>query len=158
MRVPIPDAPVRRLGAAPLGWRLATLGAGVALAVYGTVLGNDDLWPFAPMSQFAFSVSRDGEIRAVRVDALTTEGREVRVPLSPAGIGMARAEIEGQLPRIVQDPSLLQQLAVAQRTRHPDQPQFRRVYLRELVTTLRDGRPSGERLETVVTWDVPDAR
>jgi hypothetical protein len=157
---PVPGAEltgVRRVGRLGLAWRLAALAAVVGLAGYGTGFGDDDMWPFAPMSQFAFRVDRDSEIRAVRVDALTTGGAEIRVSLSPAGIGMARAEIEGQLPRIVEDPSLLQNLALAQRRRHPGQPQFRRIYLREQVTTLRDGRAVGEHVETLATWDVPDA-
>ena len=155
--MPTPAPPVQRLGGPAFAWRAAALAAGVALAAYGTVWGDDDLWPFAPMSQFAFFVGRDDEIRAVRVDADTTAGELVRVPLSPGGIGMQRAEIEGQLTQIERDPSLLQSLALAQRVRHPEQPQYRRIYVREVVTTLRDGRLAGEHVETVATWDVPDA-
>jgi hypothetical protein len=144
----------RRLSRTGLAWRAGALAAGTALALYGGVFGTDDLWPFAPMTQFAFYVSPDGEIRAVHVDAVTSGGDEVAVPLNARGVGVARAELEGQLSRIVQDPSLLQDLAVAQRRLHPDQPQYRRLYLRETVTTLRDGRAVAVRDETKATWDV----
>jgi hypothetical protein len=150
-----PTAPaVRRLGRAALGWRLGALGAGVALAVYGGVAGTDDLWPFAPQTQFAFYVSPEGQIRSAYVDAITVDGEQVRVPLNARGVGIARAEIEGQLSRIVADPSLLQDIAVAQRRLHPDQPQYARLILREEVTTLRDGRAVAVRQETKATWDV----
>jgi hypothetical protein len=154
---PSPAAPaVRRLGRAALGWRLGALGTGVALTVYGGVAGTDDLWPFAPQTQFAFYVSPEGQIRSAYVDAVTVDGDQVRVPLNARGVGIARAEIEGQLSRIVADPSLLQNIAVAQRRLHPDQPQYARLILREEVTTLRNGRAESVRQETKATWDVPD--
>jgi hypothetical protein len=161
--VPPSPAPtvVRRLSRAGLVWRLGALGAGAALALYGGLLGTDDLWPFAPQTQFAFYVNPDGQIRAAHVDAVTTDGHEVRVPLNAGGVGIGRAEIEGQLSQIVRDPSLLQAVAVAQHRLHPDQPQYRRLYLRETVTTLRDRRSVGVREETKATWDVaplPGAR
>jgi hypothetical protein len=145
---------VRRLSRTGLAWRVAVLGAGTALALYGSLAGTDDLWPFGPMSQFAFYVSPDGEIRAAHVDAITTEGQEVSVPLNARGVGIGRAEIEGQLSRIVRDPSLLQAVAVAQRRLHPDQPQYRVLFLRQKVTTLRDRRPVAVRDETKATWVV----
>jgi hypothetical protein len=145
---------VRRLSRAGLAWRAAALAAGTVLAVYGGAFGTDDLWPFAPMTQFAFYVSPDGQIRSAHVDAVTTDGAEVRVPLNARGVGIGRAEIEGQMSRIVRDPSRLQAVAVAQRRLHPDRPQYRRLYLRETVTTLRDGRAVGVREETKATWDV----
>ena len=149
-----PPAADRRLTRAGLAWRCTALAAGTALALYGGVAGTDDLWPFSPMTQFAFHVSRDGEIRAVHVDAITTGGEQVQVPLNARGVGIARAELEGQLSRIVRDPSLLQSVAAAQRRLHPDQPQYRRIHLRETVTTLRDGRAVAVRVETRATWDV----
>jgi hypothetical protein len=145
---------VRRLSGAGLAWRAAALAAGVGVALYGSLVGTDDLWPFAPMTQFAFYVSPDGQIRAVYVDAVTTDGRQVRVPLTAKGVGVGRAELEGQLSEIIRDPSLLQSLAVAQRRLHPDQPQYRRLILRERVTILRDGRAVLVRDETKAAWDV----
>jgi len=145
---------VRRLSGVGLAWRLAALGSAVGLALYGSLAGTDDLWPFSPMTQFAFYVSPDGQIRAAYVNAVTTDGRQVRVPLTARGIGVGRAEIEAQLSRIVRDPSLLQSLADAQRRLHPDQPQYRRLVLGERVTVLRGGRAVEVRDETKATWDV----
>jgi hypothetical protein len=151
------DPPVRRLSSTGRGWRAATLTGLVLLSLYGSLRGTDDLWPFGPMTQFAFYVGPDSEIRSLRVDALTTDGEVVPVPLHANGVGVARAEIEGQLTQIIKDPSLLQSIAVAQRRLHPDEPQYRRLWVREEVTTLRDGRAAGVHDETRAIWDVPDA-
>lgn len=145
---------VVRLGRTSLMWRAVILVVGVTLAALGTARWNDDRWPFAPMSQFAFAVGRSSEIRSTHIDALTTEGTVVQVSLSPGGVGLGRAEIEGQLPNIIRDPVLLQDIAVRQRVIHPDQPQFRMLWLRQRVTQLRDGAPVGTHDETLATWTV----
>lgn len=88
-----------RLSRAGLAWRAAVTLAVVGLAVDGSVRGNDVQWPFAPMSQFAFGVDLDGQIRSTFVEADTTAGTTVRVPLTAGGVGLGRAE--GQLPRLV---------------------------------------------------------
>lgn len=139
------------------GWRVAALVAGLLLLVDGTARGNDDLWPFGPMSQFAFRVERDGEIRSTFVTALTTDGRVVRVPLTSSGAGVGRAEIEGQLPRIVRDPSLLDSVAEGWRRQHPDEPGYVHLWLRQSVIPLRDGRPGTAREETLAEWAVQTA-
>ena len=89
-----------RLSRAGLAWRAAVTLAVVGLAVNGSVRGNDVQWPFAPMSQFAFKVDLDGQIRSTYVEADTTAGTTVRVPLTAGGVGLGRAEVEGQLPRL----------------------------------------------------------
>ena len=144
----------RRLGPAALAWRLCALAAGVLLALYGALFGTDDLWPFSPQTQFAFYVSGDGQIRAAYVDALTPDGHQVRVPLNARGVGIARAEIEGQLSRIVADPSLLQNIAVAQRRLHPDQPQYVRLYVVDTIVPLHNRVPGAGRTKVLVTWTV----
>jgi hypothetical protein len=147
---------VQRLSRVGLAWRAGALLAGTLLVTYGTARGTDDLWPFAPMSQFAFGVDLDGQIRSTYVEALTTEGERVRVPLSPRGVGVGRAEVEGQLPSIVADPSKLGALAVAQARLHPDEPQYVHLWLRQEVVQLRDGRDAGRSDELLAEWAVRD--
>ena len=73
--------------------------------VTGTWLRSDQGWPFAPMSQFAFAVSpSDGEIHSRYLEATTVDGERVRVDLSRGALGLARAEIEGQLWSFRQSP------------------------------------------------------
>ena len=89
MTPPTERTAARRLSRAGLAWRAAvTLGV-VGLAVNGSVRGNDVQWPFAPMSQFAFGVNLDGQIRSTYVEADTTAGTTVRVPLTAGGVGDA---------------------------------------------------------------------
>ena len=144
----------RPLPAAGRRWRLTITVLVLAALGYGTVRGTDDLFPFGPLVQFAFSVDPDGEIRSTFMEADTTAGTHVQVRLSAKGVGIARAEIEGELTKIERDPSLLQGIADAQRRLHPAEPQFTRLYLVTDVTELRDGVAAGRRTETVATWTV----
>jgi hypothetical protein len=139
-----------------LAWRGLALAAGAALVTAGTVVGDDGQWPFGPMSQYAFSVPDDGEVSSRYVEADTVDGATLRVPLTSGGVGVRRAEIEGQLPRIVRDPSMLQALAVAAYERHPGWPRYARLRLRVQVTHLRDGRVAGTEDQVLATWTVPD--
>jgi hypothetical protein len=143
-----------RLSRTGLWWRCAVTALGLAALMYGTVWGTDDHFPFGPMVQFAFFVDPDGEIRSTFMEADTTAGTHVRVRLSAKGVGIARAEIEGELTKIQRDPSLLQGIADAQRRLHPSEPQFTKLYLKTDVTVLRDGVAHGRRTETLAVWEV----
>lgn len=148
------DVEVVRLGTRARAWRLAATAAVLLALAYGTIWGADRHFPFGPMVQFAFSVDPNGQIRSVYIDADTTSGDRVQVPLTSEGIGIPRAEIEGQLPAIQSDPSRLQAIADAQRRRHPDQPQYRRLYLMVDILQLRDRRPAGHEVNQLAVWDV----
>ncbi|MFC8503251.1 hypothetical protein ACFUC1_12890 [Pedococcus sp. NPDC057267] len=144
---------VRRLGPVALGWRLVVTAAVVVTAALGTLVGNDNWWPFAPMSQYAFSVRNDGVINSLGMDALTVDGTVVRVPLSKEQIGIERAEIEGQAPRIIRDPELLQDIAVLHSRRLPHEPAYRTIWLRNTQTRIRTGEAV---VTTLATWQVRD--
>jgi hypothetical protein len=143
-----------RLGRLGQLWRCAVTGLALAALMYGTIRGTDDDFPFGPMVQFAFFVDPDGEIRSTFMEADTTAGTHVQVRLSAKGVGIARAEIEGELTKIQRDPSLLQGIADAQRRLHPSEPQFTKLYLKTDVTQLRDGVAHGRRTETIAVWQV----
>lgn len=142
----------RRLPAGSVAVRVAALLAVCGLAGYGTVRGNDDQWPFAPMSQFAFRVGPDDSIRSTYLLAWQADGQQVRVPLSTTGVGIGRAEIEGQLPDIERDPSLLGSVAVAARRLHPEWPAYVRLELRQQVTPLHRGRLGRPHDVVLATW------
>lgn len=146
-------AGVRRLGPLALGWRLTVTVAVVVTAAAGTLVGNDDWWPFAPMSQYAFSVRNDGVINSLGMDALTVDGEVVRVPLSKEKIGIERAEVEGQAPRIIRDPEILQDIAVLHSRRLPREPAYRTIWLRNTQTRIRTGEVV---VTTLATWEVRD--
>jgi len=134
--------------------RLVAVAVAGSALLYGSAYGEDDLWPFGPMVQFAFRTDPEGDIRSTFIDADTTHGRRTRVNLSPSGVGIGRAEVEGQLAKIVAEPSRLQDIAAAQRRLHPDGPQFARLYLCQDVIDLQDGRKAGVRTEILATWTV----
>lgn len=135
----------------------AALTAGLAVAVVaGTVNADDRTWPFAPMTMFAFSVDRDGEIHSRTLEAVTVSGRVVEVPLGRGGVGLERAEIEGQVEGLVRHPNRLQGIAVAAKARLPDQERYAVVRLLDEVSQLRDGRVVSRRTEVLSTWRVVD--
>lgn len=147
-------APKRRPLPAPgRAWRLAAAVAALGLLVYGSAWGDDDLFPFGPMSQYSFRIDPDGEIRALWVEADLADGSHRRLDISNAGdIGVARAELEGQLDRIIADPQRLATLAEAWIRLHPDRPELRRIIVGQDVVELADGREAGRRSDVFTTW------
>jgi hypothetical protein len=153
--MPPPTTPeVYRLAGRGRTIRLGVTAAVLAALGYGTVAGHDGHFPVGPMVQYAFYVSPDGEIVSTTVEADTTAGAHVVVPLSPGGVGIKRASIEGQLTAILADPSLLRPIAVGQRRLHPRLPQYTRLYVVQNVTLLRDGGVAGHERRVLASWDV----
>jgi hypothetical protein len=147
------SGPVRPLGPYAVLWRVAVTAAVVTTVCLGTWVGNDDWWPFAPMSQYAFSVQNNGVINSLTMDALTVDGDVVRVPLSKEKIGIERAEIEGQAPRIIARPELLQDIAVLHSRLLPHEPAYAVIYLRNTSTQIGTGAAT---IYTLATWQVRD--
>jgi hypothetical protein len=136
-------------------WRLGAVGAVAALLLYGSAWGQDDNFPFGPMNQYSFRTDPNGEIRALWLDADTAAGTHLRLNIaSSADVGIARAEIEGQLDRIIAEPARLQELADAYARLHPDRPRLTGLTVGQDVTLLRRGRPHGRRTDVFTHWDV----
>lgn len=135
--------------------RLAATAAAGAAVLYGTVAGAEKMFPAGPMTQYAFYVAPDGRVDSVQVFADTTAGTYMPVHLSPAGVGIKRADVEIQLPAIERDPSRLRSIVVAQRRLHPDQPQYVRLYVVDTIRPLHDRVPGPPRRVVLVTWTVP---
>ena len=116
--------------------------------------GTDDHFPFGPLTQYAFAADPNGTVPDLYIEADTTAGTRVKVKLSPDGVGIGRAEIEGQLDVIRRDPSRLQAVADAQHRLHPSEPRWIRLYLRIRHVRLRDGVAVSETTEDVTSWVV----
>ena len=151
-----PD-PIRRLGRASLTWRSVALVIGTFLVVHGTLFGDDGDWPFGPMSQYAFRTNPNDAVHATFLEARNTTGAVIPVSLSAKNLGIARAEIEGQLPNIIREPSLLSALADSYHRLHPTEPPLEQLWLRDRVTELDRGRVVSEHVTTLVGWPVNDA-
>lgn len=161
--------------------RAGTLTRGIATVAVLVVLGvgqwrdTNDLFPFGSLSQYATARSMDGTVRSVflQADTVDTAGPDntagpddpgstnpedrITVPLDQQVVGVGRAEVEGQLALIVEDPSLLQGLAESYSELHPDRPPLRRLYLMRSQRQLQDGIAVGTAtVEELVTWTVQD--
>lgn len=133
---------------------LALVAGGIAL---GTWQRNDQGWPFAPMSQFAFAISpADGEVHSRYLEATTVQGDRIRLDLGRGALGLQRAEIEGQLWSFTKDPALLQGIAVLHARRAPDQPRLATVEVMDDVRVVRGGVAAEPTTVTVVSWPVVD--
>ena len=125
-----------------------------ALTVAGTLVGQDDDFPFGPFRMYSTRDDPDGTVVSTRVEARDARGRLRTV--DERSTGLRRAEVEGQVRRFVADPELLGALSRAHDRLRPDEPPFTEVRVVERVYELRDSRPTGEESErVVVTWRAP---
>ena len=142
------------LGARGKVVRLGVTGLVLGLLVTGTVVGSDDHFPFGPFSMYSSAHDPNAGVVSNTVEAVLDDGRVVAV--SDGDTGMRRAEVEGQLPRFMKDPQILEQLAVAHERRQPDAPPYAAVRVVRRSYQLRDGRPAGAVTEDVVAeWVRP---
>lgn len=159
------DQPVRDQDAEPrknsaplrgwsLGWRIAASVAGILLLLNGSLRMSDDVWPFGPLSQYAFSPPEDDTIMITRVDGGLADGRRIDLPLRSGVSGISRAEIEARIPEIEANPSLLRTVSDGWQRNHPDQPAIGQVWLVQDVTTLAHGRPAATKTVELAHWVV----
>lgn len=134
-----------------LAVRLAATVLVAGLLVSGTVWGDDDHFPFGPFRMYSTTADADEPTRDTRVEAVAQDGRTVR--LTERNTGVRRAEVEGQLARLREDPSLLATLADAYASRNPDATALREIRIVVRWHEVRDFRPTGAwHDEVVVVW------
>ena len=134
--------------------RIAVTLAVAALTLAGTLVGQDDDFPFGPFRMYSTRDDPDGAVVSTRVEARDATGRLRTV--DEGSTGLKRAEVEGQVRRFVADPALLGALSRAHRRLRPDEPAFTELRVVERVYQLRDSRPTGEQTERVVViWQAP---
>ena len=132
--------------------RVALLAVAGTLLLLGTLVGQDDAFPFGPFRMYATADAPNGSVLSTRLEAVTVDGAVVRV--GEGDIGMRRAEYEGQLPSL--SASALGDLARVHARRRPDAPTWRVVRLVRDAYGLHDRRPTGTVTSTVLlTWTAP---
>ncbi len=136
------EAEVVTLSPAGCRARLAASSVVLALLLAGTVWGTDDSFPFGPFKMYSTRASNDAPVVSTRVVGFTGDGEEVR--LSGGEVGLRRAEFEGQLPRLVDDPSLLVLLADAYAEHHPGAEPLVEVQVVQRRFELTGGELTGE--------------
>ena len=110
--LPVPDTGepgVRTLSPTGRRVRLAATAVVLALLLGGTLWGNDSEFPFGPFRMYSTRADPDRPVVSTGVVGVTADGDEVR--LSGGAVGPRRAEFEGQLPRMQEEPELLGLLA-----------------------------------------------
>ena len=122
-----------------------------ALTLAGTLVGQDDDFPFGPFRMYSTRDDPNGTVVSTRVEAVDAAGR-VRV-VDERSTGLKRAEVEGQVGRFRDRPELLGALSRAHERLRPREPRFVEIRVVERVYELRDSRPTGTESERVVaTW------
>ena len=138
-----------------VSWRLGATFVALVVLTLGQLHDTNDYFPLGSLSQYATPRDMDGTVRSTYIMADTVSGDHVRVPLHKDGVGVGRADIESQLDRIVDDPSLLQGLADAWSELRPDADQYTALYVMRETTQLEDGLQAGEpTVEELTTWVV----
>lgn len=116
----------------------------------GSAFGDDDTFPFGPFRMYSTRNSLDGFVNSPEFVGITTGGEEV--PVSFQDLELRRAEVDGQIARMVEDPGLLGLLVEAKEEADPGALDLveLRLYLR--VTDLKDGYPAGATVKLLATW------
>jgi len=139
---------------ASLAWRIAVSVVGIGLLFNGSLRMEDDVWPFGPLSQYAFSPARDSTVAITRVEGLLADGRRIDLPLRVEESGISRAEIEARIPTITRDPALLRAVSDGWSERHPTAPALRQVWLVQDTMRLGDAGAGPKNLVEITTWVV----
>lgn len=131
--------PTPRLLSRPaLWWRISVFGVLFALTALGSVALTDPWWPIGPQKQYATGIDVNGTIHSTYAVAKNEDGAKVTVPWGIHGVGIGRAEIEGQLQRFINHPSLLQAIAVGHSRNMPGDSPYKIVYLMQTQTKLKN--------------------
>lgn len=124
------------------------------LVFYGTVAGQDDLFPFGPFRMYATADKLNSPVADTHFEIIDTTGATIQ--LTEVNTGIRRAEIEGQLGRFQEDPSLLRIIDDAYVTLNPKAPSPVRVQIIIRWYALHDGTETGAyTTQTVATWTPP---
>jgi len=147
---PDPPPPVRSVDGAGRRLRLGVTAGVFAVLALGSLIGSDDAYPFGPFRMYATATRPDGAVTTLSVWGAGADERPTEV--KPHDLGLRGAELEGQLPRFVEHPELLAQLAEAYGRRYPTRPALRRLWLQKDSTRLRHGHVAGRSFRVVAEW------
>jgi hypothetical protein len=134
--------------------RTAVLAALTLAFVLGSVVGQDSWWPFSPWRMFSTSTPPSGTIVSLAVQVRTADEPEWHdTALTPASIGLNRAEVEGRSGVIQAHPAMLGTLAASHARLRPHDAPWTAARLVRRQTVLHDRRPTGEVITTqIATW------
>jgi hypothetical protein len=134
--------------------RTAAFLLGLGLLLAGTVAGDDDHFPFGPFRMYSTADDPDGRVLSTYLQALDADGRVVE-RVGEQHVGLRRAEYEGQLARVVEQPEVLGELAGVFTRRHPERAPWVEVSVVQTAYRLVGGVPQDETSEVLATWTAP---
>jgi hypothetical protein len=132
-------------------WRGGLAALAAVLILGGTFYGDDDQFPFGPFRMFSTRTQPDGHVN-VAVLRGRLDGAPDVADLSTASFGLRRAEVEGQLGRMQEDPRLLGELVRAREALRADLPRLSELRLVQIQYLLEDGRRIGYRETVMAEW------
>ncbi|MEE6281733.1 hypothetical protein [Georgenia sunbinii] len=141
---PPTNADAQRLSTAGLVTRVVAMVAALGVLGYGQLADTNDLFPLGTLSQYATARDLNGTIRSTYLLADTAAGDGQRIAMNERSIGVARAEIEGQLDRILARPELMQAVVDSRAALDPGAPLIETLYLMRSVQQLENGYVVGE--------------
>ena len=117
----------------------------------GTVVGQDDHFPFGPLRMFSIKNELDGRVTSLEIEGITKGGEVVRVSFEE--FGLRRADVEGQLGKLEEAPEdVLDALHRARERFNPQGPNLVQLRLFERVFVLDNGNPVDQQVETLAVW------
>lgn len=124
------------------------------LFLAGTVVGQDDWWPFGPWRMFATSTAPSGAIYSLSIEVREGDDASwVPASLTPTAVGLNRAEVEGRIPQMTRDPAMLGTLARSHAELRPHEAAWSAVRVVRTQVLLEGGTPTGEvRRSTLAAW------
>ncbi|HEY7145356.1 MAG TPA: hypothetical protein VH637_14025 [Streptosporangiaceae bacterium] len=133
--------------------RLALTAAAGVLLLFGTVAGNDDMFPFGPFKMYAGRYPANGLITSDTLLAQTAGGRNVVV--NGADTGLTRAEMEGEITAFKRNPGRLADLAQAYHRRHPEAPPYVEMRIVQERWQLHNRAVVSQSSITLAEWHAP---
>ncbi|WP_153506460.1 hypothetical protein [Cumulibacter manganitolerans] len=134
--------------------RLSLASIALLLVLYGTFFGSDSDFPFGPFRMYASRNAPDGTVNSLRLEAVTTQGELIGV--SAGAVGLRRAELEGSLPHMKDEPALMAEIVERYDANNPGKPPLVELRVVVRVYELAGGKETGhwrDRIEAV--WTKP---
>jgi hypothetical protein len=133
--------------------RLVSTVAVLGVLAYGQVVDTNDWFPFGSLSQYATARDMNGTVNSIFLLADTDQEQGKFISANMNVIGVGRAEIEGQLNRLLAHPELMQAFIDSYARLNPDKPPIRTIYLKRSTQQLVDGYVVGEKQYTeLLRW------
>lgn len=131
--------------------RVAVTLAVTLLVLAGTFVGDDGWFPVGPFRMYATASRTTGRVAVPELAGVTVNGETVEI--RPGELGLRRAELEGRLPRLRNEPELLAELVDVYHRRWPDAPELVELRLDMVARRVVDRRVQpGEEVRTVARW------